>query len=171
MLFAGPSCLVLARRLVHRCGEASVAASAAPAAGNHKFLIGLGKLESLFSGLIVVHNRADRNLEQHVAAVASGFVGAFAVTPAVGLMLGIETEMHQRVVPFAGLHDDVSALAAVSAGGAAARNKFLAPEGHATVAAVTGFNLDFCFVDEHRRRSLAKFRPKNKSPVRRRGPS
>ena len=41
-------------------------------------------------------------------------------------------------------------MAAVAAGGAAAGDELLAPESHAAVAAVTGFQADFYFVDEHK---------------------
>jgi hypothetical protein len=96
---------MLARRLMHRRGKARVAASAAPAARDHETLVGFRKLEKLVAGLVVVHNRPDRNFQQHAAAVAPGFVRTFAVTSALRGVLGIETEMHQRVVALAGLHD------------------------------------------------------------------
>src|SRR5579859_4131031 len=149
MFFARPARLVLARCLMDRGRKAGVAAPAAPAAGNHEFLIGAGELEYLLAGLVVVDDGTDRNFQQHVAAVASGFVGAFAVASALRFVLGIETEMHQRVVALAGLHDDVATLAAVAARRSAARDELLAPEGHAAVSAVAGFDFDFGFVDEH----------------------
>jgi hypothetical protein len=40
-------------------------------------------------------------------------------------------------------------MAAIAARGTPAGNKFLPPEGHATVAAVSGFDPNFCFVYEH----------------------
>ncbi len=149
MFLARPARFVLARRLMHRSGETSIAASAASAARNHEPLIGGGELECLLAGLVVVDDRPDRNFQKYVAALASGLVGAFAVTSALGLVLGIEAEMHERVVALAGFHDDVAALAAIAAGGPAARDKLLPAECHAAVAAVAGLYLDFCFVDEH----------------------
>src|ERR1044071_8498488 len=149
MFFAGPARLVLARGLMDRGSKAGVAAPAAPSAGNHKFLIGAGELECLLASFVVVDDGADGNFQQHVAAVASGFVGAFAVPSALSFVLGIESEVHQRVVPLAGLHDDVAAFAAIAARRSPTRDKLLPPEGHAAVSAVASFDFDFGFVDEH----------------------
>src|SRR5208282_1012235 len=68
---------------------------------------------------------------------------------ALGLVFWIETEMHERVVALARLHDDVSALAAVAARRTAARNELLPPEGHAAISAVAGLYLNFCLIDKH----------------------
>jgi hypothetical protein len=57
--------------------------------------------------------------------------------------------MDQGVVTLGADHDDISATAAVTAGGTAAGNEFLAAEGHAAIAAVTGFDANFSFIDEH----------------------
>ena len=75
---------------------------------------------------------------------------------ALRLVFGIEAEVHQRVVALAGLHDDVAALAAVAARGAAARDELLPAEGHAAVAAVAGFDPDFGFVDEHQKSVVSR---------------
>src|SRR5579864_829818 len=165
MFLAGTTRLVLAWRLVNRCGEAGVAASAASAASDYEALVGLRKLENFISGLVVVDDGSDRNFQNYVAAIASGFVRALAVTSALGFVFGIETEMDQGVVALAGFHDDVAALAAVAPGGPAARDEFLASEGHAAVAAVAGGDSDFGFIDEHGRvvgRSSLVVQPKQK---------
>ncbi len=80
---------------------------------------------------------------------APALVRAFAVASALRLVFGIEAEMHQRVMPLAGFHDHVSALAAVAARRSAARNIFLAAKGHAAIAAVAGLDPNFCLIDEH----------------------
>jgi hypothetical protein len=48
-----------------------------------------------------------------------------------------------------GGHQNVSAMAAVASGGAAAGDELLAPEGHTPIPAVPGLNPDFCLIDEH----------------------
>jgi hypothetical protein len=40
-------------------------------------------------------------------------------------------------------------MAAIAARGPAAGHKLLAPEGHASVAAVAGLDANFCFINEH----------------------
>src|SRR6476620_2697227 len=57
--------------------------------------------------------------------------------------------MHQRVVPFAGFHDDVATTTTVATGRAAAGDKFLPAEGHAAVAPVPGLDATHCFVNKH----------------------
>jgi hypothetical protein len=57
--------------------------------------------------------------------------------------------MHQRIVALAGFHDDVSALAAIAARRATARDELLPAKGKAAVAAVAGFDSDYGLVDEH----------------------
>ena len=68
---------------------------------------------------------------------------------ALRLVLGVVTEMDERIVALRGLHDHVAATAAVAARGSAAGNELLAAEGHAAVAAVAGFDANFGFIDEH----------------------
>ena len=65
------------------------------------------------------------------------------------LVLRIEAEMHQRVVPLAGFHDHVAALAAVPTRRPAAWDELLPPECHAAVSAIAGFHPNFGFVNEH----------------------
>jgi len=79
----------------------------------------------------------------------AGAVGAEAVAAALGFVLGVEAEVDEGVVAEGGGHEDVAAVAAIAAGGAALGNKFFAPEGHATVATVTGLDTDSCFINKH----------------------
>src|SRR5208283_4807871 len=116
---------------------------------NHHTLIGGRKIENLLARLLVVHNRSDWNLEQYVFALAAALVRAFAVASALRLVFGIEAEMHQRVMALAGFHNHVAAIAAVAARRPAAWNIFLATEGHAAIAAVTGLDPNFRFINEH----------------------
>src|SRR6266851_5097997 len=106
------------------------------------------------AGLFVIENRAHRDLQRNVSAFGAGLVGAFAVAAASGLVFGIKAEVHQGVVALAGFHPHVAAPAAVATRGTAARNKLLSPEGHASVAAVAGFNLDSRFVYKHRKTAM-----------------
>src|ERR1700728_2075674 len=149
MFLPGTARLMLARGLMHRWAKARVAAPAPPAAGNGIALVGLRKLENLIPGFVVIHDRSDRNFEHHVAAVAASLVRTFAVATAFGFMLGIEAEVHQGIVAFAGFHDDVAALATVAAGGTPPRDKLLPAKGHAAIAAVSGLDPNFRLIDKH----------------------
>src|ERR1700733_1253492 len=68
---------------------------------------------------------------------------------ALRLMLRVIPKMDQRIVLLAGLHHHIAAASAVAARRAPARNKLFSPEGHATVAAISGLDQNSCFIDEH----------------------
>src|SRR5579884_3348634 len=97
----------------------------------------------------VVHNRAHRDLEHNVFTLAAGFVGAFAVPPAFGLVFRIETKVHQRIVALARFHDDVATFSTIAAGGPATRNKLLPAEGNAAIAAIAGLYADCGLINKH----------------------
>ena len=107
------------------------------------------KIMHHFAGLIVINNRAHRNLQGDALAFRPGAVGAFAMTPALCLVLRIKSEMHQRVVALAGFHDHVPATSAIAAAGSSARYKLFPAERHAAIAARSGGNANSCFIDEH----------------------
>ena len=145
----GLAVFVLGRRLVGGGGEARIAPAAASALGDDEPLARLGEI------VTAVRRCRRRRPSCRPApgfdrrAVPPGPVAAFAVTAALGLVLGIEAEMEQRVVVLAGNHDDVAAAAAVAAAGPAPRDELLAAERQAAVSAVAGFYFDSDFVDEH----------------------
>src|ERR1700730_13105551 len=151
MFLARPSPLMLTRGLVYGRGEARISAPSTSTAGYHKALVGLRKFENFLSRFVVVDNRPDRNFQNHIPAVASRLVGPFAVASALRGVLGIETEVHERVVALAGFHDYVAALAAVPSGWPAAGNELLAPESHAAIAAVSGLDSNFRLINKHRK--------------------
>ena len=68
---------------------------------------------------------------------------------ALALVFGVVTEVDEGIVPLRGDHDDIAATSAVAARRTAAGDKLFAPEGHAAVAAVAGFDANSCFIDEH----------------------
>ena len=148
-LFAGPAEFVFARGLVNRGGKVLVPASAASALGDDDALVRLLEVVDQLAGFLVVKGCADRDLQDDGVAVQAGAVGAQAVFAALALVLRVIAEMDQRVVALRTDHDDIAATAAVAARGTAAGHELLAPEGHAAVAAVAGFDANFCFINEH----------------------
>jgi len=140
---------VFAGSLVDGGGEVLVAASAASAASDYDFLVGGLEVVDELAGFLVVKGCAYRDLEGDRAAVKAGAVGAHAVFAALAFVFRVVAEMDEGVVALGGDHDDVSAAAAVAAGGTAAGDELFAAEGHAAIAAVAGFYSDFCFIDEH----------------------
>jgi hypothetical protein len=68
---------------------------------------------------------------------------------ALSFIFGVIAEVHERVVTLARFHDDVAAASAIAAGRTSARNKLLAPERDAPIAAVPGFYSNLRFIDKH----------------------
>src|SRR5436853_1414433 len=148
-LLAGKSIFMFARGLVPRLGKVLIAASTAPSMGDQYALARRGEISNRRAALIVKGKRADGHLQDHVLARMAGAVGAFAVASAIGLEFAIVTVSQQRVVVCVGFQIDGSAMAASTDTGTAARNIFLATEGHATIAAVAGLHENFGFINEH----------------------
>lgn len=68
---------------------------------------------------------------------------------ALGLVLGVVTEVEQRVMALGRFHNNVATAATIAARGTASRNKLFAAEGHAAITTVTGFYADFRFINKH----------------------
>src|ERR1700687_775010 len=135
---------------MRRSGKVLIAPSAASALGNHHAFVGPRKIMHHLAGFVVIDDRADRNFQRDAVAFRARAGGAFSMTPALGLVLGVKAEVNQRVVPLAGFHDDVAASSPIAATGSSARYKLLPAECHAAVAAGSGCDTNFGFVHEHR---------------------
>jgi len=148
-LLAGKSVFVFARSLMPGFGKILIAAPAASALCDQHALSSDGEVGEGFTGLSIVSERADGNLQDHVATGVAGAVRAFAVSAAIGFEFAIVAVAQKRVVVGIRFEIDAAAVAAVAAGWAAARNVFFAAKRNATVAAIAGFHQYFCFVNEH----------------------
>src|SRR3954447_13399386 len=150
------------------CGsfELRIATSAAPAPCDHNAVVAIREVVHLLTRLGVVNDGSDRNFQQDVFPFTSSFVRTFAMTAALRFVFGVEAKMDQRVVPLAGFHDDVAALAAITAGGPSTRNKLLPPKSKTAVAAVAGLYANCGFINEHEssRWSSASDRRPNPAP-------
>ncbi len=140
---------MFARGLVGAAGEVLVAASAAASASNHNRLVGEAEVMHQLAGCIVVEQCANRHFEGKVLTRRAGHVRSQAVASALRLVLGVEAEVNQRVVGERGRHQHVAAVASVAAGRPAPGDEFFTPEGHTAIAAVSGMNANFGFIDKH----------------------
>src|SRR5205814_8803678 len=89
------------------------------------------------------------NFQDDIFALSAGSVGAFSVRAALCLVLRIEAKMHQRIVPFAGFHNDIATASAIAARRTTARNKLFAAKGNNSIHTITGFHANSGFIDEH----------------------
>jgi len=126
-----------------------IATVAASALRDDKTLVGVREVVKALAGFIVINNGPDGDFQDDAFAIAAGAVGAFTVASALAFVFRIEAEMDERIMAFAGFHNDVAAAAAVAAGGTAARNKLLPAKGHASVATVAGLNPNDRFINKH----------------------
>jgi hypothetical protein len=113
------------------------------------------ELVHLLTRGFVVQDCAYRNFEDDVLTVLAGAVRAHTVLSTLRFVLGIETEVNERVVALAGFHDHVSAASAVSARRPAARDEFFAAEGDTAIPPVARGYADACFINEHIQQSVA----------------
>jgi hypothetical protein len=87
---------------MRRSSEASVSLPAAPAASHHKTIARLGEIVKHLAGLSVVNHSADGRGYVHRVTVAAFLVATLTVTPALGFVFGIKSEMKKSVVVLAG---------------------------------------------------------------------
>jgi hypothetical protein len=139
-LLAGAALLVVTRRAVRRSREVRIAEAAAPAFRREPALSVFRQVAVKLARLAVEDLRAEGDAHDHVLALAPVAVGAFAVTTALCLMLGVKTEVEECVERRVGFEPDVAAAPAVAARGAAARDEFFASEGRHAVPAVAAPN-------------------------------
>src|SRR5262249_27015108 len=85
-----------------------------------------------------------------VGAVVPRAVGSLSVLAALGVELGMEPEVDQRVGVRARDDEDGAAVTAVAAARPASRDELLAAEREAAAPAMSGFYVDIDFVYNHR---------------------
>src|SRR5580704_5325398 len=141
--------LMFGGSLMRGSREMLVAAPALAAVGDDKPFAWLSEIVQLLARFVVIDDGADGNWNIHGSSVAARALAAFAVTAALGLMLGIKTEMQQRVVVFAGDKNHIAAAPAVPAAGASAWNEFLAAKRQTAIAAVARLHADSYFINKH----------------------
>ncbi len=148
-LFAGAAVFVFARSLVPGFGEMLIATPAVTAVSDEHALAGSSQIGDSFAGAGVENDSADGDLQDGIFAGASRAIRALAVSAAVGAKFAIVAVAKEGVVVNVGFEKNATAVAAVAAGGAAARDILLPAEGNAAVAAVATLDKNFCFVCEH----------------------
>jgi hypothetical protein len=136
----------------------SVAVTATSALRNEDSFIRLGEIVDSLARFVVVHDGTDGDFDFKILAVGAMTVAAFAVTTTVSAERMAVAKLQERVlVDFRG-EINVAAITAVSAAGAASRDKLFPPERDTTVTAVPCLDCDFGFVDERSSIRLVEWR-------------
>ena len=103
---------------------------------------------------VLAHNGAHGHLQHEVLAGGAVHAAAAAVGAALGLEVVLEAVLDERGDRGVGHNDDIAAVTAVAAVGAALGHMGLAPERHAPGTPVSALHIDAYFIDKHR--SLSK---------------
>ena len=125
-----------------------IAPTAATAFRDQDTLTGGGEVVKYLAGLVVIDDCSCGDLYFEVVAALSLLVASSAVLSAFGSENMVITKLQKGVFVVITDEVDAAAVAAISAAGTAARNKFLAAESDAAVSAVSGFDSDPGLVDE-----------------------
>ena len=132
-----------------RADKAGIAASAAPALGNHDFLAVVTQVSEQFLGIGITNHSAYRHTQHDVIGTATMLLGTGAMFPAFALIVGLIAEINQGAQSFISAQNDGAAAAAVTAGRTALWHIFFAAEGNNAIAAVTGLYVDLCVIIKH----------------------
>jgi hypothetical protein len=138
----------LARRTVGARLEMHVTQTAIAALGNQRLLAVLGQVGNGFAGIQVSYHRADRHAQHDVFTALAIAFAALPISATLGAMDSGIAIVNQGidVAISDGIH--AAATPAIATARAALGDGFLTPKGSHAVAAVTGKDLNGCFVDE-----------------------
>ena len=126
-----------ARGLTGRRCEVGVAPAALAAAAENERL-GVGHILDDLVALRVAHDGAAGHTDREILALLAVFARALTVHAGLGDVFALVAEVHQCRHVVVDDEDNVAAVAAVTAVGAARGDIFFAVERHRTVAALTG---------------------------------
>jgi hypothetical protein len=104
-------------------------------------------------GVGIVYTGTDRDPDPKTLALVPGHLAAHAILSTLGPMVPFVAEIHQGVESAVSNQVHVTAIAPVTAIGAAFGNIFLTTKTDAAVTAVTRLYLDHCLIDELHRNS------------------
>src|SRR5690606_26329278 len=113
--------------------------------GDQRFLVFLENL------------RADRHLDDEIAAVGAGAVRAFSRSAVFGLVMLLVAEIDQRIEVIRRFREHMAAAPAVASVRAAEFDEFLAPKGKAAGAAGAAFDIDFGAIEKFHKAYIAIF--------------
>ena len=149
-LGAGLALLGVLGGLVGGTLEVGVAESAPPAPGDHRGLAERHEIGDQRAGLVVVHGRARRDVEDEVVAGLAVSPGARAAAAGRRPEMVPVIEVAERRLAGIDAEVDGAAAATVAAIRSAARDVGFLPEGRGPVAAIAGADPDLHAVEEHR---------------------
>ncbi len=148
-----------ARRPVDARLEAGVADTVETALSNQQALTRTQELTDRLPGLRVPHPSTDRNPHQQILAAATGHIAAHAALATLGAESLPVAEIHQGIEIGVRHQKHTTAVPAVAAIRATPGDELLAPEAHATTAAVTGLDADSGLIDELHDLARLRLRP------------
>ena len=149
VLFARLPGLGLAGRAVAVREKRAVAPAAAASPGHEEAVADRQDLAERLAAGLVRRRRARGHLDHELGAAAARPVAGSSVGPALGAELGVVAEGEEGVLVGNREQDDVAALAAHAAVGAAPGDVGLAAEAHTAATPITALDENLDPIDEH----------------------
>ena len=150
MLVARLALLRVLGGLVRRALEVGVAQAAAAAPGDDGLLADRDEVGEQLAGLVVVHGRTGRDLEDEILARLPVAARLGAAAAGRGLEVVAVLEVAQRGLTGVHAQVDRTPAPAIPAVGAAARDVRLLAEGRGPVTTIAGADPDLHAIEEHR---------------------
>ena len=144
-----------ARSLIRRGSKSSVASSAPSPLSNQHSLPLLRQVSNELPGISITGHRAERHLDENIIALPALLPLALAVGASLGFEMNTALEADEGVQVRIGHQVDIATLAAIPAVRSAQGHVFLAAEADTAIPAVTSFNVNLGFIEEHSNHSLA----------------
>jgi hypothetical protein len=160
LLLSGQSILRSARRPVNRRGKVRIAVTAPPTGRDEDAFFGSREIMKNFTRFLIRHNCPEWHGDVETFAFPAVSGAALSVLATLGFEDVFVPELEERVFLRIGDHINAAALTAVAAAGPAARNEFLAAKRDTPVAAISGTNGDFRFVDKHGEPRITRTNPR-----------
>jgi hypothetical protein len=123
--------------------------AAFPAFCSEKPLARLGEIEHLLRGFRIEYLRTYGNFDDDGFAVFSKPVRTFPMVAAFRFVLGVISEMEQRIESLVCFHPYISPDSSIAAGWPPTRHEFLAAKRSDAVPTVSGFNFYLRSIYEH----------------------
>jgi hypothetical protein len=116
--------------------------------GDHHPLAMLGHFTHNFIGVDIDSTGADRYLHYLVLPSFTGTVATATILTPPSSIKTLKTVIDQRIKVLIGFDIDIAAIATITAIRAAFGDKFLTPEAHNAITAVTGIYFHYRFINK-----------------------
>ena len=138
----------LTRSTVDGRFETGVAQTVPAAFSDHQTLTMLSHIAHDFAGALIDNTGPYRHFDRHVFTTFTGTVATLAILSTLSAEGFFKTVIDQGVQVFVRFQPDITTITTVAAVRAASRDIFFTAEANATIAAITCYDQDCCFINK-----------------------